>query len=703
MKGPRSPLSLLLPAAATLVTLAATGVALSVTQDGTVVSPEATFATVSGVVVDDAMAPLAGATVSLDKKSVTTGADGRFTIAHDGPAVVTASAPDHLSRAAVVGGSETGRIRLTGNARQTVSLRFGGDVMFGRRYYTGSANTAPAFDASATASDIAGALAGVQAFIDDADLSVVNLETALVDRPWTDVDGSRPTSVHPTKDLVITSSTRAAQALAAAGVDIVSLSNNHSYDGLDAGVSSTISALDAAGVLHFGAGRTVEEAWRPAIARVKGQPIAFVGCTTIDGRSHAVSYVAEGKHGGAAACDPARLQAAVRSARQQAAYVVVTIHGGIEYRRSQTAEVRAMARMAHSAGARLVVGSHPHVVGGMLHQGDNLFIESMGNLAFDQELWATLPSYLARVDVRAGATVAADLDPVVLDHYRPRPVTGFLAASIGRTGAGWVDGGAILDRAKATVPLSAAPGQASPPSGMPPVRSTVRLAAGEVRRLTPGWWLIPATDLAAEVRAGTDQIFGTGTFEADVLGSPEPAPLWSLAKYGTVTADASCDPAGGRGLLLARSPLSHEPAVATTRHRVPAAQGQSLTLTAQVRQASPGSRLEVHWYDDFTGSSTSTSRVEIPVGAWDRSACHSVRFDVAVPRGAVAGQVFVVLDPPQGGQVIRRLAVDDVMLVAWAPAGRSGRRYDVVAALTSGNATFGRDTAGTESTSPLDQ
>ena len=78
--------------------------------------------------------------------------------------------------------------------------------------------------------------------------------------------------------------------------------------------------------------------------------------------------------------------------------------------------------------------------------------------------------------------------------------------------------------AKATVPLSAAPGQARPPSGMPPVRSTVRLAAGEVRRLTPGWWLIPATDLAAEVRAGTDLIFGTGTFEADVLGSPEPAP-----------------------------------------------------------------------------------------------------------------------------------------------------------------------------------
>ena len=111
----------------------------------------------------------------------------------------------------------------------------------------------------------------------------------------------------------------------------------------------------------------------------------------------------------------------------------------------------------------------------------------------------------------------------------------------------------------------------------------------------------------------------------------------------------------------------------------------------------------MHWYDDFTGSSTSTSRLEIPAGAWDRSACQSVRFDVAVPRGAVAGQVFVVLDPPQGGQVVRRLAVDDVMLVAWSPAGRSGRRYDVVAGLVTGTATFGTDAAGTASASPFDE
>ncbi len=695
----RSPVSLLLPAVATLAVVAATGVAMSLGDEAPATPAPPVTPTLSGVVVGDIGAPIAGATVWLDKALVTTGADGRFTLARDGAGLVTASAPGHLPRTTTVEPGGPNRIRLTGDADHTVSLRFGGDVMFGRRYYTGSENTRAPLRTSAGSEQIATILSGVQPFLDDSDLAVVNLETALVDKPWTDVTGPRPKSVHPTKDLVITSSTKAARALAASGVDVVSLSNNHSYDGLDPGISSTIAALDAAGVRHYGAGRTVEEAWRPAVVDVKGERIAFVGCTTVDGRAHQLSYVAEGGHGGAAACEEARLRSAVASARKQAAYVVVTIHGGVEYRRSETNDVRALARVAHAAGARLVVGSHPHVIGGIVHHGDDVFIESMGNLAFDQELWATLPSYLARVDVRAGVTVAADTDAIVLDDYRPRPAAGILAASIARIGAGWVEGGALLGQTGASVPMG-------PPNQrhQPAVTAVATLGRAEVRRIAPGWWLPPAPGLASRVRAGTDQLFGTGTFEDDVLGSPEPSPLWSLAKYGTVTADASCDPSGGRGLMLARSPLSEEVAVATSRHRVASAQGQSLTLTAKVRYASAGSRLEVHWYDDLTGASTSTSKLEIPQGTWDRGACQQVRFDVTVPHKAVAAQVYVVLDPPNGGQVIRRFGVDDVMLVAWAPKGRSGQRYDVVEGLTGGPVTFESDavvTADAPATAPL--
>jgi hypothetical protein len=51
-----------------------------------------------------------------------------------------------------------------------------------------------------------------------------------------------------------------------------------------------------------------------------------------------------------------------------------------------------------------------------------------------------------------------------------------------------------------------------------------------------------------------------------------------------------------------------------------------------------------------------------------------------VPPGVVAVQPFVRLVPPGLVQRGAELGVDDVLLVAWAADGASGRRYDVVEA-----------------------
>ena len=75
--------------------------------------------------------------------------------------------------------------------------------------------------------------------------------------------------------------------------------------------------------------------------------------------------------------------------------------------------------------------------------------------------------------------------------------------------------------------------------------------------------------------------------------------------------------------------------------------------------------------------------------------------DLTAPRKAVAAQVYIVLDAPKGGQTIRRLAIDDVSLVDWAPKGRSGRRYDVVGGLRNGTVTLRSDSAAPADSSPL--
>lgn len=695
----RSPVSLALPAFATVA------VALSVTVVAqladTPVQATDPRSLITGIVRSEDGTALAGAEVWLDAKRVTTDSDGRFSLEHPRAAVVTASAEGHLPRSVAAEPGPVTDLRLTAKPDETVSLRFGGDVMFGRRYYADVAGRGPILKHGATPNDIAGILSGVGPLLDDADLSIVNLETALVADPWNGA-GKRPKGLHPTKDLVITSSTASAKALADAGVEVVSLSNNHTFDGLGAGLKSTIAALDAAGVKHFGAGSTVAEAWKPAVLTVRGNRVAFVGCTTVDGRHSGTSYVAEARHGGAAECEPALLTAAVEKARQQAPLVIVTIHGGAEYRRSQTREVRDLAQTATQAGAQLVVGSHPHVVGGLVHTGSSLFAESLGNLAFDQDLWSTLPSYLLRVDARfkakggtpAAQLVRADTDPILIDDYRPRPAVGAVAESVARIASGWVEGGVVMNRDSAAVPL----GDAKPPTT--PTTAKAELAKNEVRRISPGWWLAPAPDLNDQVRAGTDLLFGTGSFEPTVVGASDGAiPAWSLGKYATVSGDASCH--SGHGIQLARTPLSTETAVMSPDHRSPVVQGQQLTLVANIRQASEGSRLEVHWYEDMAGPSTKSTKLELPTGAWSPERCQPVRLDLTAPRKAVAAQVYIVLDAPKGGQTIRRLAIDDVSLVDWAPKGRSGRRYDVVGGLRNGTVTLRSDSAAPADSSPL--
>lgn len=702
----RSPINLALPTVVTAVLVGSVlGVAFQTDPEQTTVT--APIPTARGLVVDEMGRAVPKAVVTVGSTKVLADARGQYSVALKAPALASASATGHLSRAFAIEPGKGRNVVLTSNAKQTLSLRFGGDTMMGRRFYMGYRGQAPALPENATAEDHAAVLRDIGPLLRDSDLTVVNLETALVADTTIDVKGKRRPGLHPTKDLIVTSATALAKGLALTGVDVVSLGNNHVIDGLKPGLQSTNKALDAAGIAYFGAGVDADAAWKPAMVKRRGQTVAFIGCTTVTGRHTSIPYVAGESTPGAAECEPKRLAAEVKKAVSQADSVVVMIHGGVEYRRSQTAEVRSLATVAQQAGARVVIGSHPHVIGGLVSTQSNVFAESLGNLVFDQELWPTFPTMLVRVDLRRGLPVSTTVDPIVIDGYRPRPAIGEMADAISRiaaghaagSSAGAADGAGRLGGASASLALG--------PSGGPKVVK-VPLKLGQVRRLAPGWWYAPpAAAQQPLLRMGTDLLFGTGTFEPmEISRRAANVPLWSLGKYGSVTSDAACGPSSadgssGSGLMLARTPLSTRTAYASPDHRTPVSARQKLSLLASLRQASEGSQLQVHWFRAASGGSASVSSIELPAGSWDRDTCRRIRFDVTVPKGAVAAQVYIRLKPPAGGQRVRRLAVDDVSLVDWAPSGRAGRRYGVLEVLKDGAVPFSSDDNGVASAGPL--
>ncbi|MCV2490909.1 CapA family protein [Geodermatophilus sp. YIM 151500] len=662
-----------LPTLAVLVVLlAATAV---ITANSRPPGADGDSSTLVARVVDERGEPLAGTRLRLGTGgTVTTDGNGRVRVpAPARPHLVTVAADGHLPRTQAVRPGTPTEIRLTSDAARTVSVRIAGDTMFGRRFYDrddGGERSAGHLADGAAVADHAALLAPVRPLLEDADVTVLSLTTALTDRPWPDLTGTRPATFHPTKDVVFASSPAVAPALLESGVDVVSLANSHVYDALDAGVETTLAALDQAGIARFGAGRTLDEAWAPAVVERKGQRLAFLGCTTITGAEHAIRFVAETGHGGAAPCSTPRLEREVRTARATADAVVVVIDGGLEFARQQTDFVRRLGGAAARAGAAVVAGSHPHVVGGVGLDGATVFAETLGNFLYDRNVWPTLLSYLLRVDLRDGRAVLGTVDPLFLEDYVPRPTVDVLADAAARAAAG---------------PLPGSPGRLRPPGVVlgadvvpTPREVDVAFEGGSVVRLSPGWSVRDAVGGTASpaVRLGEDLLW-TGTFEdMDTDPRTDGAHGWSLGPAARVTSSAAC--AGDVGVELTRSPVSTEDVLVTPVHRQLVGPGTVVSLVAEVRDASPGATLELRWYPATLGAIGAVTTLAIPPGSYDEGSCAQVRIDERVPEGMVAAQPMLRLAPTFDVHRGARLAVDNVQLVAWGAAGENGRRYDVV-------------------------
>ena len=207
------------------------------------------------------------------------------------------------------------------------------------------------------------------------EVSFANLETPLsMDRP--------PSSGEPP---VLGAPPEVAAALARAGLDVLSLANNHSYDQYATGMAQTVEAVRAAGIGTVGAGSDRAAALAPFLVERDGVRVAFVALTErVNGGPGARQPVAAI----ARWTDDAEIDAALARAREHADVLVVSIHWSHDFWREPTAGQRARARRLIDAGADVILGHGPHV----LHRverlasprGEAVCAYSLGNLLSNQ-------------------------------------------------------------------------------------------------------------------------------------------------------------------------------------------------------------------------------------------------------------------------------------------------------------------------------
>jgi poly-gamma-glutamate capsule biosynthesis protein CapA/YwtB (metallophosphatase superfamily) len=136
-------------------------------------------------------------------------------------------------------------------------------------------------------------------------------------------------------------------------------------------------------------------------------------------------WVARRGHGGAAGFTTSGMAEQIGALREAGAdLVVVQLHGGFQFSEVPSAFLRDASRAAVDAGADLVINHHPHVLQGVEWYDDSLIAYSLGNFVFDQDFASTFPSMFVRTVFEADRLVQARLVPVLLEAYRPLPLTG---------------------------------------------------------------------------------------------------------------------------------------------------------------------------------------------------------------------------------------------------------------------------------------
>ncbi len=289
-----------------------------------------------------------------------------------------------------------------------ITLAFAGDVHFTGR-------------TAALLTDPARAFGPISSVLGSADLTMLNLETAVTSR-----------GVPQPKTYHFRTTPAAFTALRDAGVDLVTMANNHVLDYGRTGLADTIAAARAARFPVVGIGDNATAAWAPYVTTIRGTPIAVIGVSQV--AELASSWVATGSRPGEAnAISLRRTLASVRAARKLAKIVIVFMHWGTEGESCPDANQLSLAPKLAAAGASIIIGAHAHMLQGSGWLGRTFVAYGMGNFLWWENSYSTATGVLK------------------LTIYPHQPLTArFIPAVVSATGQPVVLTGAAAKRAAAS-------------------------------------------------------------------------------------------------------------------------------------------------------------------------------------------------------------------------------------------------------------
>lgn len=235
------------------------------------------------------------------------------------------------------------RAKILGISSQEVEVILVGDTMLGRTVMTTSLDKKK--DPNYPFLLVVGELKS-------ADLVFANLENPLIENCPRHYEG-----------LIFCADPKMTDGLVYAGIDVVSLANNHSRNYGQKGLNETIKILGEKGVAYTGLNNLV-------IKEVRGTKFGFLGFEFVDKWPTQKDY-----------------ELVVDSDRK-VDVLIVGVHWGVEYKAVASAKQKEIAKKLVENGADVIAGHHPHWVQDSEYINGKPVFYSLGNFVFDQ-MWST--------------------------------------------------------------------------------------------------------------------------------------------------------------------------------------------------------------------------------------------------------------------------------------------------------------------------
>lgn len=251
--------------------------------------------------------------------------------------------------------------------------------------------------------------------IQECELAICNVECVIADSgsPWHE----------KTKAFHFRSHAKNMSVLTCAGIDAVTLANNHS---LDFGVTALLEmlfGLSEANIAHAGAGESPEEATRPAILKIGNTNVGLLSFT--DGMQE---WAASDSRAGIYYVPPVpssphwqKLFEKVEQAKAQSDFLIVSPHWGSNWGYEMQSVYSIWAHSLIDAGADMILGHSGHVPRGIEIYKHRPIIYSAGDFIDDYAISKEEPNdegFIYILELDGAKPLALRLRPTIIKNFQ---------------------------------------------------------------------------------------------------------------------------------------------------------------------------------------------------------------------------------------------------------------------------------------------